>query len=129
MDLLYHHFQTLTQKGTFVESLQTIQSRGKFGVIDIFFNTDVVVSFFGVSNNTESGVFTDCVFGIDLSGDKIDSEFHFVPSVSDAGGGIEENKVVDFAWFWWIVSAIAGALAVGWAEAGVLSPAFLELAI
>jgi hypothetical protein len=129
LDLLNHHFQTLTQKGAFVECFQTVQFSGKVGVFEIFFNADVVVSFFGVSNNTESGVLTEFVFGIDLSGDEIDSEFHFVPSVSDAGGGIEENPVVYFAWFvfWWF--AIASTLAVGWAEAGVLSPAFLELAI
>jgi hypothetical protein len=129
LNLLNHHFQTLTQERTLIKSFQTVQFSGKVGVFEIFFDTNIVVSFFGVSNNTKSGVMTEFVFGIDLSGNEIHSEFHFIPSVSDAGSGIEENPVVDSAGlvYWWL--AIASTLAVGWAEAGVLSPAFLELAI
>ena len=73
---------------------------------------------FGVSNNGESGVDAHFVVVVDVSSDEIDSEFHLVPRVSDAGGGVEEHDVVGSASFifWWF--AVAFAFAVGGAVLG-----------
>jgi hypothetical protein len=110
--------ETNVQEGTFVESFQSVQFSGKSAVVQVFSEFNVHPGLFGVSNNGESGVNTHFVVVVNVSGDQIDSEFHFIPSVSDARGGIEKDKVISSAGFifWWF--AITLAFAVGRAKSG-----------
>jgi hypothetical protein len=110
--------QTNIQETTFVESLQGVKLSRECAVVQVFGEIDVQKCGFSVSNNGEPGVNSHFVVVVNVSSDEIDSEFHFVPGVSYAGGGVEENDVVGSAGFifWWF--AIALAFAVGGAECG-----------
>jgi len=110
--------KTNVQERTFVESLQSVQFGRKGTVVQVFSEFNIHPGLFGVSDDGESGVFAQWVVVVNVSGDQVDSEFHFIPSVSDARGGIEKNKVVCSTGlvFWWF--AIALAFAVGRAKSG-----------
>lgn len=108
--------QTDVQETTFVKSLQGVKLSRESAVVQVFREIDVQKGGFSVSNNREPGVNAHFVVVVNVPGDEIDSEFHFVPGVSYARGGVEENDVVGSAGFifWWF--AIALAFAVGGAE-------------
>lgn len=110
--------QTDVQETTFVKSLEGVKLSRESAVVQVFGEIDVQKGGFSVSNNREPGVNAHFVVVVNVPGDEIDSEFHFVPGVSYARGGVEEHDVVGSASFilWWF--AIALAFAVGGAECG-----------
>lgn len=110
--------ETDVQERTFVESFEGVQFGRESTIRQVFVQVDIVVGSLGVSHDSKSGIDSHFVVIVDVSSNKINSEFHFVPGVSDARRGIEENKVVGFAGFvfWWL--AVTFAVAVGSAKLG-----------
>jgi len=117
-DDLDDFLETDVQERTLVKSFQFVQFSRKGTVVQVFSEFNIQPGLFGVSNNRESGVNTHFVFVVNVSSDQVDSEFHFIPCISDTGGGVEKDKVVGFTALvlWWF--AIAFAFAVGRAESG-----------
>jgi hypothetical protein len=118
LDNLKDFLKTNVQERTFVESLQSVQFGRKGTVVQVFSEFNIHPGLFSVSDDGESGVFAQWVVVVNVSGDQVDSEFHFIPSVSDARGGIEKDEIVSSTGlvFWWF--AIALAFAVGRAKSG-----------
>jgi hypothetical protein len=103
--------ETFVQETSFVVSLEFVKSFSELRVAKILVKSDVDDRFLGVSDNWKPGMFTDFVVVVNTSGDKVDSEFHFVPGVSDTRGGIEKDDVVDLARIFFF-STITFALAI-----------------
>jgi hypothetical protein len=68
-DNLDDFLETNVQKGTFVKSFQFVQFSRKSAVVQVFSEFNIHPGLFGVSNNRESGVNTQFVFVVNVSGD------------------------------------------------------------
>lgn len=108
-----HGRPTSAEVASLVISLQPAQSLGKLSVVQVLVKLHIVLGLFGVSHNGESSLSAKWSSRIvDGLGHVSHSVEHFHPGVSYAGGGVEEDKVVDVAWVLGLDFAVAVAVAV-----------------